>query len=1064
MQTGVVVPSSFICSPTFFSGRAHRVTCFDYATPEGIHMSSKDCVLSARLALTLAVAALFASTARADNTAQPLPFAQDWTNIGLLSVNDDWSGVPGIIGCRGDELTSSTGADPQGVTADGTGSPVDVNANQTNPVTFTTGGVTEFHLADPVVALTGSGTADAPFVLLSLNTTGQSGIIVRYALRDLDGSADNALQPVALHYRVGASGVFINVPEALVADATEGPSLAGKVTPVQVTLPADADNRPLLQLRIITTNAAGNDEWVGIDSISVTGGGTVNQPVVTTCPALALQAGAAGSVIVSASDADSVVVAFSLTGALPDGVTVGDFAPATTDGGSASARVNVAAGTSSGQYSIGLRFTNNEAQEGSCSVDITVASPAAIVRIPAIQGSGDASPLNGQVVTTEGVVSAVFPGLSGYYLQDDAGDGDVTSSDGIFVFAPGNSAVVGQRLRLTATVTEFNTVSELVSPNAVQVLGSGVTIAPTDIVLPEAFEGELERHEGMLVRITSPLTVSQNYFQGRSGQVTLSAEGRMEIPTNRYPAGSAEALALRDENARRRIVLDDGSTAQNPNPIPFIGADNTLRAGDTVQLLTGVIDHGLITAAGDGPRDYRLHPVVTPEFSRDNPRSAAPAAIGGNVRVASFNVLNYFSTIDQAGASCFPTGTRSDCRGADSALEFTRQRDKIIAALQAMDADVVGLIEIENNGQGAVNNLVAALNAGYGANAYAAIGAPAGGTGGDAIRLAMIYKPARVTPVGSAISDVAMVHNRPPLAQTFAAANGERFTVIVNHFKSKSCGDAAGAEADQGDGQGCWNPLRVQQAAALQTFIQQLAAQGAPADVLVIGDLNAYGKEDPVLALTAGGLHDLAAGIEFNYSYTFDGESGVLDHALASAALVGKVSGITQWHINTDEPFVIDYNTEFKPQDLYAPTAFRSSDHDPVLIGLNLLRRITGSAGRDTLTGTPGDDVITGGEGADLLTGGAGADTFVYRSVRDALDTVTDFDPQQDRLDVRQLLAGVTTGADPLASGHISVRQSGATTMVLFDADGTAGRGAGRPLVTLRNVLPAQLGSATFLY
>ncbi|MDP2870247.1 ExeM/NucH family extracellular endonuclease [Methyloversatilis sp.] len=1029
-------------------------------------MSSNDRIVSPRLALTLAIVGLFASAAQADNTPQTLPFAQDWTNIGLITANDNWSGVPGITGYRGDELTSATGVDPQTITADGTTSPVDVNANQTNPNTFSTGGVTEFHLTDPVVALTGSGTADAPFILLSLNTTGHSGIVVRYDLRDLDGSADNAQQQVALQYRIGASGSFINVPEGYVADATEGPSLAVKVTPVQVTLPAAADNQPLLQLRVITTNAPGNDEWVGIDNISVQGGGTgaVNQPIVTTCPALAIQAGEAGSVMVAASDADSVVEAFSLTGALPDGVTVDGFAPATADGGSASAQVSVAAGTASGQYSIGLRFTNNEAQEGTCSVDITVAAPAAIVPIPAIQGSGDASPLNGQVVTTEGVVSAVFPGLSGYTLQDASGDGDVSTSDGIFVYAPGNTAIVGQRLRLTASVTEFNTVTQLTSPSAIQVLGSGVSITPTDIVLPEAFEGELERYEGMLVRIVSPLTVSQNYFQGRYGQVTLSAEGRLEIPTNRHPAGSAEALALRDENARRRIVLDDGRTAQNPNPIPFIGADNTLRAGDTVEMLTGVIDHGLITASSTGPRDYKIHPAVEPVFERTHPRTAFPEPVGGNVKVASFNVLNYFSTIDQAGASCFPTGTRSDCRGADSALEFTRQRDKIVAALRAMDADVVGLIEIENNGQGAVNDLVAALNAAYGANVYAAVGLPVGGSGTDAIRQAMIYKPTKVTPVGSAVSDTATVHSRPPLAQTFAAANGERFTVVVNHFKSKGCGDAAGAEADQGDGQGCWNPLRVQQAAALQTFIQQLPGQGGAADMLVIGDLNAYAKEDPILALTSAGLTDLAAGIELNYTYTFDGESGALDHALASAALAGKVSGVTQWHINTDEPFVIDYNTEFKPQDLYAPTAFRSSDHDPVIIGLNLLRTINGGAGRDTLTGTPGDDVITGGEGADLLTGGGGADTFVYQSVRDALDTITDFDPQQDRLDVRLLLAGVTTGSDPLTSGHISLRQSGANTMVLFDADGSAGRAAARPLVILRNVLPAQLGSATFLY
>lgn len=1023
-------------------------------------------VLPRTLVLALAAAGLLSQPVLADSTPQALPFGQDWSNIGLIVGNDDWSAVPGVTGYRGDSLTGATAADPQAIVADGNGTPVDVNANQTNPDTFTTGGVTEFHLADPVVALTGSGTADAPFLLLSLDTSGRSGITVRYDLRDLDGSTDNAVQPVALQYRVGNSGNFINVPAAFVADATEGPSLAGKVTPVSVTLPAAADNQPLLQLRIITTNAVGNDEWVGVDNIVVDGsnGGGVNQPIVTRCPALSLQAGEGGGVNVSASDADSTVNALSLIGSLPAGITLGALTPAAGDGASASASVTVAASTSAGSYAIGLRFANDDAQTADCTVDITVATAAAITPIPAIQGSGSASPLNGQTVTTEGVVTAVFPGLSGYYLQDEAGDGDVATSDGIFVYAPGNAVQVGQRLRLSAGVTEFNTVTELVSPTAVQVLGSGVSVQPTDVVLPETFEGELERYEGMLVRIVSPLTVSQNYFQGRYGQVTLSADGRLEIPTNRHAAGTAEALALRDDNARRRIVLDDGSTAQNPNPIPFIGADDTLRAGDTVQMLTGVIDHGLITAAGDGPRDYKIHPTVAPVFERTHPRTAAPAPVGGNVKVASFNVLNYFTTVDQSGASCFPSGTRSDCRGADSALEFSRQQAKIVAALRAIDADVVGLIEIENNGQTAVNNLVSALNAAYGAAVYAAVGVPTGGSGTDAIRQAMIYKPARVSTVGSALSDTAPIHNRPPLAQTFAAINGERFSVVVNHFKSKSCGDAAGAEADQGDGQGCWNPLRVQQAAALNAFVQQLTTSSGAADVLVIGDLNAYGKEDPVNALTAAGMVNLAAGIDLAYSYTFDGESGALDHALATPALAAKTSGIAHWHINTDEPFVIDYNTEFKPQDLYAPHAYRSSDHDPVVIGLSLQKKIAGTAGRDRLNGSAGDDVITGGAGADTLTGGAGADTFVYQSMRDAADLITDFVPAQDVVDLRALLAGLGIVGDPQQSGHLRLVANAAGTLVQIDSDGFAGAGVPRTLVTLSGVQPGQLSGQNFAH
>jgi predicted extracellular nuclease len=800
---------------------------------------------------------------------------------------------------------------------------------------------------------------------------------------------------------------------------------------------------------------------------NVCGGGTpVNAPIETTCPALSLLPGEGGSVAVSAQDADSIVSQISALSTLPAGITLQAVTPAGADGERATAQIVVAPGTASGQHSIGLRFDNDDAQTANCDVAITIAAAAGLTPIPQIQGSGDASPLLGQTVTTEGVVTAVFPGLSGFYLQDEQGDGDALTSDGIFVHAPSLTTVqVGQKLRLTARVTEYFTVTQLSAPSAVQVLGSGITVQPTDIVLPEAVEGDLERYEGMLVRIVSPLTVSQTYFLGRYGQVTLAADGMLEVPTNRHPAGSAGVAALRDENARRRILLDDGSSAQNPNPIPFIGADDTLRGGDTVQTITGVIDHGPVTTdtAADALRDYKIHPTVAPVFERSHPRTAAPAPVDGNVKVASFNVLNYFTTVDQAGASCYPSGTRSDCRGADSAQEFTRQQVKIVNALRAVDADVVGLMEIENNGQGAVQNLVNALNAAAGSVLYAAVGAPAGGTGTDAIRVAMIYKPSRVSRVGGALSDTAGIHNRPPLAQTFAAANGEKFSVVVNHFKSKSCGSASGADADLGDGQSCWNALRVRQSEALLGFVRQLEASSG-AGVMVIGDLNAYGKEDPINALTSAGVVDLSEGIDLRYTYTFDGENGQLDHALATPALAARVTGVTAWHINTDEPSVIDYNTEFKPQDLYASHAYRSSDHDPVVVGLSLQKAVSGTAGRDTLAGTPGDDVIEGAEGADTLTGGAGADTFVYRSLRDAADTITDFAPGQDKLDLRALLAALGVSGDPLASGHVRLVASAAGTVVQIDADGTEGRGAARTLVTLKGVQPAQIGAGDFLF
>lgn len=212
--------------------------------------------------------------ARADGTAQAIPFTQNWTNTGLITTNDDWSGVPGIIGYLGDDPSTTTGGtDPQTILTVGLAT-VDVIANQTNPNTLVNGGVAEFEIANPVVALNGSGTADAPHIVIHVNTTGHANINVTYNLSDIDGSIDNAIQPVALQYRVGGAGNYVNVPAGFVADATTGPSQATLVTPVNVTLPAACDNQPLVQLRIMTYNAVGNDEWVGIDDINIGGGTT----------------------------------------------------------------------------------------------------------------------------------------------------------------------------------------------------------------------------------------------------------------------------------------------------------------------------------------------------------------------------------------------------------------------------------------------------------------------------------------------------------------------------------------------------------------------------------------------------------------------------------------------------------------------------------------------------------------------------------------------------------------------------------------------------------------------
>lgn len=799
------------------------------------------------------------------------------------------------------------------------------------------------------------------------------------------------------------------------------------------------------------------------------GGSPANQPIVASCPAAAVSAGAGGSVALSATDADSIVTSAALGAAAPAGFALGPFTAASADGGTATVQLHIAASVAAGSYSVPVSFANNEAQSAGCTVEVSV-SAVATTPIYDIQGAGSSSPLAGQTVTTSGVVTRL--NNNGYFLQDIGGDGNTATSDGIFVFTGTAPAVaVGERIQVTAKVVEFNTgaatnaqtaantVTQLSAVSAQNLLGSGHSITPTPIALPETAAGELERYEGMLVRITTPMTVSQNHFLGRYGQVTLSAGGRLETPTNRHRPGSAEAIALAALNARSSIVLDDGSSLQNPNPIPYLGFADTLRAGDTLQGVTGVIDYGLASDSNAGPADYRIHPSTTPGFTRANPRSAAPPAVGGNVKVASFNVLNYFTTLDDGTRGCFPSNTRSDCRGADSAAEFTRQRSKIIEALAAIDADAVGLMEVENNGSAAIQDLVDGLNAKLGAGVYAALPMPASGTGTDAIKVAMIYKPARLSRVGAPRSDTDPVHHRPPLAQTFAAANGERFTLVVNHFKSKGCGGATGADADQGDGQGCFNATRVQQGQALRSFIAGLQASAGDADVIVIGDLNAYAKEDPIVGFTDAGYVDQVARFNsFGYSYVFDGAAGRLDHALATPSLSAQVTGAVEWHINADEPSVLDYNLEFKPQDLYSPTPYRSSDHDPVVIGLSLLKTLSGGDGRDTVTGTPGDDLISGGAGADTLSGGGGRNVFVYRSMRDAVDTITDFKPGSDRLDLGALLAGIgRTPGSATADGVVRMVGTPAGTSVQIDSDGAAGPNAARALVMLSGVAASQI-------
>jgi predicted extracellular nuclease len=577
--------------------------------------------------------------------------------------------------------------------------------------------------------------------------------------------------------------------------------------------------------------------------------------------------------------------------------------------------------------------------------------------IYSIQGSGLASPLVGSEVSTEGIVVGDFQendgdpfdtDLDGFYIQDASGDGDAATSDGIFVFAPGSIDVsMGDLVRVRGTVTEFFNLTEIGGVNLLLQCPTDNSVTPTDVSLPVTSLDDFEAYEGMLVTFQQSLHISEYFNFDRFGEIVLTTERQFQ-PTAIFEPGSPQAAQLAQDNLLSRITLDDARSAQNPDPAvhpngEVFDLDNLFRGGDVVENVTGVMDFRFSL--------YRIQPTEGADYAAENPRPDQPADVGGNLKVASFNVLNYFTTIDDGQDTCGPTGGL-ECRGADTPEEFERQRAKIIAALSEINADVVGLIEIENHpGDVPTADLVSGLNDVLGAGTYDYIATGAIGT--DAIRQAFIYKPATVSLVGDfAVLDsdefvdpnnTGEPRNRPALAQTFMDnETGGIFTAVVNHFKSKGSPCGPGDDDPQ---QGNCNVTRTLTAQVLADWLATDPTGSNDADLLIMGDLNSYDKENPIDVLAANGYTDLVHRFEgeLAYSFVFDGQLGYLDYALANADLLDEVTGLTIWHINADEPDLIDYDMTFKQdaQDaLFEPNAFRSSDHDPVINGLDVCDEI----------------------------------------------------------------------------------------------------------------------------
>lgn len=666
-------------------------------------------------------------------------------------------------------------------------------------------------------------------------------------------------------------------------------------------------------------------------------------------------------------------------------------------------------------YEITVKVTDQDGLSDQQDYRVSVADVIdanQITKIHDVQGEGDASTLVGQAVTIQGRVTAWLPKLRTFYVEEESSDRDNNSStsEGIAVFygsgtPPVSAESIGDIVRLKGTVSEFNGATQISNLTQFEVRKDGTLLdleAATQVTLPIATGDTLEKFEGMRVEVSAAsgkgLHVGDTFTFARFGETTFFADSVPFQFTETNTPDIAGNAAYQDFLARNSIQLDDGNSAQNPTLADLnsgtkilrdntqdgidnataMGADssgavNFIRVGDTTESITGVLGYSF--------GSYEIQATDTVTLAA-NPRPTALSSLGdAEVTVASFNVLNYFTTLGTASFTN-PEGVTHAGRGASNPAEFAEQQAKIVNAMLFTGADAFGLNELQNNGFGpnsAIASLVNALNTAVGSSRYAFITAPKTGT--DAIMVGMVYDTTVLKPLGSAVTPDTTLYsafatgNRLPLAQTFSYLNDEskQFTLVVNHLKSKG-GTGTGADADLGDGQGQFAATRLEAAKQLDAWINTNPTGATDGDYVLAGDLNSYSKEQTVTELIARGYtHASKPG---DYSYVFDGLRGSLDHILTKG-LSSEITGFTHLNISADEQVSLDYNDEFTPDDLDAldrPDLYRSSDHDPVVIGLKL----SSEAGSPTDLGT-GTGISTGigtgsgtgeGTGSGVGTGG----------------------------------------------------------------------------------------------
>lgn len=544
----------------------------------------------------------------------------------------------------------------------------------------------------------------------------------------------------------------------------------------------------------------------------------------------------------------------------------------------------------------------------------SVLSAQSNVTIPNIQGSDNSSSYSGQQVATSGIVTAVFIGggmINGFFIQDAAGDGNSATSDGVFVYSSSKSVEPGDLVQLTARVSEYNNRTQLSNVTAFQVLSKNNTLPAVKIVY-DIYNWDWEKYEGMLVEFQQTLYVNNTYNLQQYGELELGIR-RKPSPTNLALPASSEYSALVSENALRPVYMDDAYSSYT-YPVIFADENGTRRTGERVDRLQAVVDYV--------NSKYVVYPARFPVQFYGNPRKTTHDDIGNyNLKVCGFNLEYYLTTPNSSGM------------GPSNQTELERQHTKIVDAMLAIDADVYGLVEIEQ-GQQALTKLSQALNAASSGKSFSFVN-DGGSVNGTYTKAAYLYRSDKVTPYKSLKSiNSEGPANRKKLQAFTLKSNNERFMFGINHFKAKSgCSSASGADADKNDGQSCYNATRVDEAKAVIAAINSNKAFYDDQDALVMGDLNAYAMEDPIQAFVQAGFTDLHRQFHADsaYSYVYRGEAGYLDHALANESMTRQITGVTAFHINADEPSIFEYSGS-----AYQPNMFRSSDHDPVVVGIRL--------------------------------------------------------------------------------------------------------------------------------